>query len=128
MEQTYEPRITRMIRFDVIFIVIELGLLIFCLVDCISIYDSRIRTLNKISWVFIIILLPVLGPVLWLLIGKDRTHNRPAERARDAKPTLAPDDDPMFFSTHDRISDQDARIAQLEAELTALNDEKQTDE
>ena len=116
-----------MLRFDIIFVLVELGLLIFALVDCISIYDDRIKTLNKITWVFIIILLPIIGPVLWLIIGKDRTHNRPAERARDARP-LAPDDDPAFFSTHDRLSDQDARIAQLEAELKALNDEKKNDE
>ena len=117
-----------MIRFDVIFVLIELGLLIFCLVDCISIYDDRIKSLNKITWVFIIILLPIIGSVLWLLIGKDRSHNRPAEIARDARRPLAPDDDPTFLSAHDRISDQDARIRQLEAELKALNDEKNPDE
>ena len=117
-----------MLRFDIIFVLVELGLLIFALVDCISIYDDRIKTLNKITWVFIIILLPIIGPILWLLIGKDRTHDRPAERARDAKRPVAPDDDPMFFRTHDRLTDQDARIAQLEAELKALNDEKKTDE
>ena len=117
-----------MLRFDIIFVLVELGLLIFALVDCISIYDDRIRTLNKITWVFIIILLPIVGPVLWLIIGKDRTHNRPAERARDARRPLAPDDDPTFFSAHDKIADQDARIARLEAELKALNDEKQSDE
>lgn len=113
-----------MLRFDIIFVLIELGLLIFALVDCISIYDDRIQSLNKIAWVFIIILLPIVGPLLWLIIGKDRSRNRPAEIARDARRPLAPDDDPTFLSAHDRLSDQDARIRQLEAELKALNDEK----
>jgi hypothetical protein len=113
-----------MLRFEVIFTLVELGLLIFALVDCISIYENRIRTLNKITWVFIIILIPIVGPVLWLVIGKDRTANRPAERARDARRPLAPDDDPNFLRSQDRISDQDARIRQLEAELKALNDEQ----
>jgi hypothetical protein len=112
-----------MVRFDIIFFVIELGLLIFCLVDCISIYESRIKTLNKIAWVFIIILLPILGPVLWLTIGKDRSHNRPAERARDARP-LAPDDDPEFLKNAGAYESQEARIRRLEAELKALNDDK----
>ena len=117
-----------MIGLDTIFTLLWLGLLIFCLVDCISIYDDRIKSLNKITWVFLIILLPILGPVLWLTIGKDRSHNRPAEVARDARRPLAPDDDPTFLGAHDRISDQDARIRRLEAELKALNDEKNPDE
>ncbi|HEY1530628.1 MAG TPA: PLDc N-terminal domain-containing protein [Galbitalea sp.] len=112
-----------MVRFDLIIGFIALALLIFCLVDAISIYESRIKTLNKIAWVFIIILIPILGPILWLLIGKDRSHDRPAERARDARP-LAPDDDPVFLKNAADREAQDARIRQLEAELKALNDDK----
>ncbi|HEY5231629.1 MAG TPA: PLD nuclease N-terminal domain-containing protein [Galbitalea sp.] len=112
-----------MLRLDIILALIELGLLIFCLVDAISIYESRIKTLNKMAWVFIIILLPVLGPILWLTIGKDRSANRPAERARDARP-LAPDDDPAFLKNAGTYESQEARIRRLEAELKALNDEK----
>jgi hypothetical protein len=115
-----------MVRFDIIFFVVELALLIFCLVDCISIYDSRIKVLNKIAWVFIIILLPFLGPILWLTIGKDRSANRPAERARDARP-LAPDDDPDFLRNADQHESQEARIRRLEAELKALDDDKPED-
>ena len=115
-----------MVRFDLIFGFIELALLIFCLVDVISIYDSRIKTLNKIAWVFIIIIVPVVGPILWLTIGKDRSHDRPAERARDARP-IAPDDDPIFLHNTERFESQEARIRRLEAELKALNDEKSED-
>jgi hypothetical protein len=112
-----------MVRFDLILGFIELALLIFCLVDVISIYESRIKVLNKIAWVFIIILVPVVGPILWLVIGKERSANRPAERARDARP-LAPDDDPVFLRNADVHESQEARIRRLEAELKALNDDK----
>lgn len=112
-----------MVRFDLILGFIELALLIFCLVDAISIYDSRIKTLNKVAWVFIIILVPLVGPILWLVIGKERGSDRPAERARDARP-LAHDDDPTFLHNTDRFESQEARIRRLEAELKALNDEK----
>jgi Phospholipase_D-nuclease N-terminal len=115
-----------MVRFDILFILVELGLLIFCLVDCISIYDSRIKTLNKISWVFIIILLPILGPILWLTIGKESKRDS-TERLRNTRPPVAPDDDPAFLRNTSRIKDQDERIRRLEAELKALGDEK-TDE
>jgi hypothetical protein len=112
-----------MVRFDLIVGFIGLALLIFCLVDVISIYDSRIKTLNKVAWVFIIILVPVIGPLLWLAAGKERGGDRPAERARDARP-IAPDDDPVFLNNTDRFESQEARIRRLEAELKALNDDK----
>ncbi|HEY2644645.1 MAG TPA: PLD nuclease N-terminal domain-containing protein [Galbitalea sp.] len=112
-----------MVRFDILFVLVELGLLIFCLVDCISIYDSRIKVLNKISWVFIIILLPILGPILWLTVGKVRKGDS-SERLRTSLPPVAPDDDPTFLKNAGRYEDQDARIRRLEAELKALNDEK----
>jgi hypothetical protein len=112
-----------MVRFDLIVGFIALALLIFCLVDVISIYESRIKTLNKIAWVFIIILVPLVGPILWLTVGKDRGRDRPAERARDARP-VAPDDDPDFLRNADLRESQEARIRRLEAELKALNDDK----
>jgi hypothetical protein len=115
-----------MVRFDLILGFIELALLIFCLVDVISIYESRIKTLNKIAWVFIIILVPVVGPILWLVVGKERGGNRSAARARDARP-VAPDDDPEFLRNADVHESQEARIRRLEAELKALGDDE-TDE
>lgn len=112
-----------MVRFDIIFFVVALALLIFSLVDCISIYESRIKVLNKISWVLIIILLPLLGPILWLAVGKDRSGNNPTVRSRDSRP-MAPDDDPEFLRRADQSGSQEARIRQLEAELKALDDDK----
>jgi hypothetical protein len=115
-----------MVRFDLIVGFIELALLIFCLVDVISIYESRIKTLNKIAWVFIIILVPVIGPILWLVVGKERGRNLPARRARDTRP-VAPDDDPEFLRNADARESQEARIRRLEAELKALGDDEPED-
>jgi hypothetical protein len=112
-----------MVRIDLIVGFVALALFIFCLVDVISIYDSRIKTLNKIAWVFIIILVPILGPILWLAAGKERGGDRPAERARDSRP-VAPDDDPTFLRNVDVHESQEARIRRLEAELKRLNDDK----
>ena len=113
-----------MVRFDLIIGFLELALLIFCLVDVISIYETRIKTLNKIAWVFIIILLPILGPILWLTLGKlRRDESSTPARLRDARPA-APDDDPVFLRNASKMKDQDARIRELEAELKALNDDK----
>lgn len=114
-----------MVRFDLIFGFIELALLIFCLVDVISIYDSRIKSLNKIAWVFIIILLPILGPILWLTLGRMRGNvDDTVNRISRSHAPKGPDDDPDFLRNASRVEDQEARIRQLEAELKALNDDK----
>jgi hypothetical protein len=113
-----------MVRLDLILGFIELALLIYCLVDVISIYESRIKSLNKIAWVFIIIVLPFLGPILWLTMGKERRSvDRPVAPSRSKAP-VGPDDDPTFLRNAGRFDDQEARIRQLEAELKALNDDK----
>jgi hypothetical protein len=119
-----EPTITRMVRIELIVGFIALALFIFALIDCISIYESRIQTLNKLAWVFIIIIVPIIGPILWLTIGKGHldSSQSPA-RFRDSRP-VAPDDDPVFLRNASRIEEQDERIRRLEAELKALNDDK----
>jgi hypothetical protein len=114
-----------MLRFDLIIGFVDLALLIFCLVDVISIYESRIKALNKIAWVFIIILLPILGPILWLTLGKERGNpDQTVQRAARSRAPKGPDDDPEFLRNASRQKDQEERIARLEAELKALNDDK----
>jgi len=113
-----------MVRFDLIVGFIDLALLIFCLVDVISIYESRIKSLGKVAWVFIIVLLPILGPVLWLTLGKERGNpDQTAQRAARSRAPKGPDDDPDFLRGAARNQDQEARIRELEAELKALNDD-----
>jgi hypothetical protein len=114
-----------MVRFDLIIGFIDLALLIFCLVDVISIYESRIKSLNKIAWVFIIILLPILGPILWLTLGKlRRNEDDTVQRVSKSRAPKGPDDDPDFLRNATKYEDQEARIRRLEAELKALNDDK----
>ncbi|WP_337005448.1 MULTISPECIES: PLDc N-terminal domain-containing protein [unclassified Microbacterium] len=92
---------------------------VFSIVDCAVQPATRHRGVSKTAWVFIVILLPVIGGILWFAIGRRRA-NDPGVR-----PVVAPDDDPAFLR---RISktEQDARIARLEEELARLDEE--TDE
>lgn len=113
-----------MIRLDLILGFIELALLIFCLVDAISIYESRIKSLNKIAWVFIIILLPILGPILWLTLGRMWGNvDETVGRVSSSRAPKGPDDDPDFLMDAAKRDAQDARIRELEAELKALSDD-----
>jgi hypothetical protein len=112
-----------MTRLYVILGFITVALYVYALVDSITIHDSRIKSLNKASWIFIIIILPLIGSILWLTIGKARGSEPVTSRQRDARRPLAPDDDPEFLRNATRAEEQEARIRQLEAELKALDDD-----
>jgi hypothetical protein len=49
-----------------------LTLLIFALVDLITSDSWQVKHLPKVTWVFIILFLPLIGSIIWLLVGKDR--------------------------------------------------------
>jgi hypothetical protein len=95
---------------------------IYALVDVIVSDEWRVRNLNKISWVFIILLLPLLGAILWFTIGKERGPSTSGDRGGEPR-RIAPDDDPNFLHNVDRFEAQEARIRRLEQELAALDDE-----
>lgn len=50
-------------------IVIQLGLLVYCIT---SILKNGVRNLNKGIWIAIVLILNMIGPVLYLLLGKKR--------------------------------------------------------
>lgn len=95
--------------------ILALVVTVYALVDLTVTDDRRIRRLNRVLWVVLIVVLPVIGPVGWLVWGKG-----PRSQARP----FAPDDDPSFSKSPD-VTDEEAdlRIAELEAQLAALDDE-----
>ncbi|RUR03359.1 PLD nuclease N-terminal domain-containing protein [Labedella endophytica] len=90
---------------------------IYAVVDCAMMSASRVRGLPKVAWIAIIILLPVIGLVLWFLIGRGRKNPVVASGPR------APDDDPDFLVSLGRDAEQDERIRKLEEELASLDSE-----
>jgi hypothetical protein len=90
---------------------------VYSVVDCALQPGTRHRGVNKTAWMFIVILLPVLGGLLWFVIGRGR---RPSAALR-----RAPDDDPEFLGriALSSIPDQDERIRRLEEELAQLDAE-----
>jgi hypothetical protein len=75
-------------------LIIELGLLVFCVFDIISTDDSRIQNLPKIVWLLIVIFLPIIGGLAWLLLGRpSNAELRPGstrERRYNAPPAAPP--------------------------------------
>ena len=57
---------------------------IYSVADCALFDRSRVRGLPKPVWLLIIILFPVIGGILWFLIGRGRRQRarRPADRRR----------------------------------------------
>ncbi|GAA5089067.1 hypothetical protein GCM10025760_12430 [Microbacterium yannicii] len=88
---------------------------VFTIVDCAVQPPNRHRGVSKPVWILIVILLPVLGGILWLIVGRMRASTVAARRA--------PDDDPEFLGRIGSISDQDERIRRLEEELAQLDSE-----
>lgn len=103
-----------MTRVILITAVVLIALDIYALADVLMTPRERFRSLNRIAWAFIVVLVTPIGAILWLTMGK-------AHRNRNGEVFLAPDDDPNF-----RIPDSetvDERIARLEEELRKLDDE-----
>ncbi|ROQ39416.1 phospholipase D-like protein [Frondihabitans sp. PhB188] len=104
-----------MVKGLIVLIVAAAAFVVYALVDCLFTEHQRVRALPKPVWALIVIVLPVVGAVLWLLLGRaPRTPRR----------TVAPDDDPEFLGRpFTAVSDEDRheldeRIRRLEQELS----------
>lgn len=104
-----------MVRFVIIGIVIAVAFSLYALVDAAMTDGSRARGVNKFVWLLIIVLLPVIGGLLWFMIGKGAASmTRPK----------APDDDPRFTGTRmsktaldEELRDLEDRLRELDAEV-----------
>ena len=104
-----------MVRVLLILALVATAFWVFTIVDCAVQPPTRHRGVSKPAWVLIVVLLPVLGGILWLAIGRSRHTSRLIARA--------PDDDPEFLERIGTVSDQDERIRRLEEELAQLDAE-----
>ncbi|MBF0672112.1 MAG: PLDc N-terminal domain-containing protein [Salinibacterium sp.] len=97
---------------------------VYALIDCIRTDDFRARGLPKGAWVFVIIILPLIGGLLWFTIGKERMP-RAGGRSSTSRPVY-PDDDPAFLRSVVTEAEREQRIRDLEAKLAELDDEDNT--
>nr|WP_246401074.1 PLD nuclease N-terminal domain-containing protein [Jiangella mangrovi] len=104
-------------------------MLVYALIDCLQTDSARFRSLNRVAWVAIIVLIPLIGPILWLAVGKVRQRPQRRPAAPPARP-LAPDDDPEFLrhlrdidTKHEQMLNQwEADLRKREAEIKAKKD------
>jgi cytoskeletal protein RodZ len=74
---------------------------------------NRTRIFRKPVWLVVVLLLPVIGPLLWIFMGKGPV---PSEAS-------APDNDTDYLRSIGNDREHDARIAELEEEMRKLDDE-----
>ena len=106
-------------------------LTVYTLVDCAVFDRKRIRGLPRWVWIFVIVLVPLIGPLLWLLVG----HGRSTPTTRSFR-SVAPDDDLDFLrglnggsgvataTSENRPfneKDQQERIRRMEQDLADLD-------
>lgn len=68
------------------------------IIDVIRTPKPAVRTLPKLLWLVIVIVLPIVGGVLWLLLGRQRPQ---PGRWFGRRSPAAPDDDPAFLRSLD---------------------------
>ncbi|MEW9872870.1 PLD nuclease N-terminal domain-containing protein [Arthrobacter sp. HS15c] len=108
--------------FRVVLAVAVLAIFVYGLVDVIRTDGRLTRGISKPAWIIVMIVLPVLGAILWLLIGRPRGN--PPVRQNYSHPT-APDDDPDFLRNLEvrrRNQAEASRLKKLKDELEAKAD------
>lgn len=82
--------------------VLSIALTVFALADCVQTEDEKIKGLPRWAWIVLIVLIPWVGPITWLFVGKERSTGSGPQRRRGP---VAPDEDPDFL----RRLDEDIR-------------------
>jgi hypothetical protein len=111
-----------MVRFWVIAIVAVVVFTIYAVVDCALFDRSRIRGLPRGWWIVVILLVPIIGGLLWFLVGRGRSLRfGRGGGSGGGRRSNAPDDDPEFLRRLRDDAAHEERIRKLEQELAELD-------
>lgn len=104
------------------------ALFLFAIIDVIMSDQSRIKHLGKVTWLFIVILLPLIGSILWFVIGKEYDRS-PVEvisfgdpRRVEPAPRSTNEQELAAIEAEIAFHENEARIRRLEEELQAKRD------
>jgi hypothetical protein len=107
---------------------LEIGLLIFCLIEVIQTPADEIRGLAKGWWIVLIVVVPVVGGIAWLVAGRPVRRGNPNgwqtgqgfpeyQRSNRRAP-LGPDDDADFLREIRQVNnEQEETLKAWEADL-----------
>lgn len=63
-------QVMALLPFLIPLILVELGLLVFALIDLLR-ADRKVKGGNKLVWALVIVLIGTLGPIIYLLLGRE---------------------------------------------------------
>ena len=80
----------------VFFGLVSLLAMVYAMVDVTRTPGAQIRTLPKPLWYLLLLVMPLVGAVAWLLVGRPKPGDASPAPAPPARP-IAPDDDEDFL-------------------------------
>ena len=115
-----------MLYFDGFGGLIVLGLWIFSFIDVLLTPETACRNLPKLAWVFLVLLLPLLGSIAWLVAGRPwnrsalansrpRVSSTAAPRATGRAPANPDDDEEFLAGLRARAEEQRRRARDEQA-------------
>jgi hypothetical protein len=120
-----------------VFGILTFALVLIALIDIITRDESLVRHLPKLTWVILVIFLPVIGSIVWFAVGHDwgeprgeaipfgdpRRHEPVAERLRYVEPAFTDEE----LDAALRLAEKQERLRRLEAEVEAKRAEREKD-
>ena len=83
----------------VVVAILAVAVYIYCIIDVVRTPRGEARTFPKWLWLILVILVPLIGSLLWLALG--RVWRSPGSRFSRRRGPVAPDDDPTFLKKLD---------------------------
>ena len=80
-------------------VLLGVAVYIYFIIDVLRTPRGQTRSLPKFVWLLVVVLVPLLGGLAWLALG--RTWPAPGSRFRRRRGPVAPDDDPSFLKKLD---------------------------
>ena len=109
-----------------VFYLLTFALFVVALLDVIMRREDQIKHLPKVSWVFIVIFVPLVGAILWFTIGREyesgprpRRVSRPPSSATNAHAPYASSTEAQLAALEHEIelAERDKRIRELEEQM-----------
>ncbi|MGJ9413276.1 PLD nuclease N-terminal domain-containing protein [Aeromicrobium sp. CF4.19] len=76
-------------------VIVAVVLLVYAFFDLLATPATQVRVVPKLVWFVLVVMLPFLGPLLWIFFGAQRQRGTPPPRRRPGG--FGPDDDPDYL-------------------------------
>ena len=101
---------------------------IFVTVFAASADKNSVRVLPKIAWIALCLFVPVVGGLLYLVIGRPVSDETSRPTSSQTKRTVAPDDDPQFLRDLERRLREQKLRDEKSAEQTDASGDNSADD